>query len=96
MKTLWRNALLMTMDDTRRSAVFRGDLLVDGDTIVAVGPTGTVDPSSALDSATGSGTPTATGSATSTATGSASPTATGTAPGSGTVTAAGTAPGSAT
>ncbi|RFA07689.1 hypothetical protein B7R21_16120 [Subtercola boreus] len=45
MKTLWRNALLMTMDDARSSAVFRGDLLVDGDTIVAVGPAGEVDPS---------------------------------------------------
>ncbi|RFA10414.1 hypothetical protein B7R54_15280 [Subtercola boreus] len=42
MKTLWRNALLMTMDDARSSAVFRGDLLVDGDTIVAVGDRGTV------------------------------------------------------
>jgi 5-methylthioadenosine/S-adenosylhomocysteine deaminase len=38
MRTLWKNALLMTMDDARRSSVVSGDLLVDGDTIRAAGP----------------------------------------------------------
>ena len=35
-RTLWRNALLVTMDDEHRSVPFRGDLLVDGARIVAV------------------------------------------------------------
>lgn len=36
MPTLWRNALLIAMDDEHSSAPFRGDLLIDGDHIVAV------------------------------------------------------------
>ncbi|MCU1406706.1 MAG: amidohydrolase [Glaciihabitans sp.] len=35
-QTLWRDALLITMDDQHRSRPFRGDLLVDGAGIVAV------------------------------------------------------------
>jgi cytosine/adenosine deaminase-related metal-dependent hydrolase len=37
MKTLWRNATLIAMDDANRSRPFRGDLLVDGALIAAVG-----------------------------------------------------------
>lgn len=37
--TLWRDALLMTMDDGHRSITFRGDLLVTGTQIVAVAAT---------------------------------------------------------
>jgi 5-methylthioadenosine/S-adenosylhomocysteine deaminase len=38
MKTLWRNATLIAMDDANRARPFRGDLLVDGPLIAAVGP----------------------------------------------------------
>lgn len=37
MKTFWRNATLIAMDDDTRSRPFRGDLLVDGALIAAVG-----------------------------------------------------------
>jgi cytosine/adenosine deaminase-related metal-dependent hydrolase len=37
MKTLWRNATLIAMDDVNQSRPFRGDLLVDGALIAAVG-----------------------------------------------------------
>jgi 5-methylthioadenosine/S-adenosylhomocysteine deaminase len=37
--TLWRDALLLTMDDEHRSHTFRGDLLIDGGQILAVAST---------------------------------------------------------
>lgn len=38
MATLWRNALLITMGDDARSTPLRADLLIDDDTIAAIGP----------------------------------------------------------